>query len=41
MHNFFSVIIQVFSKIVVNLVPLCYNCLDYSYRDELEFNRFI
>ena len=34
-NNCLSVIAQVFS------LPFCYNCFDYSYRDKLEFNRFI
>ena len=41
MNNCFGVIAQVFSKIVVNVSPFCYSCFDYSYREKLEFNRFI
>ena len=35
MKNCFSVIVQMFSKTVVNSVPFCYNCFDNSAKTSL------
>ena len=35
MNNCFSVIVQMFSKTVVNSVPFCYNCFDNSEKTSL------